>query len=380
MSFLFPNQHVLHQSFSSPLNQKARTVPSPKATPYQARPELFAAYSVVDDAKNKAQQLSAEAQKEFDKASGAGGKKQLELYTPTFYAAATFGGLLACGLTHTAVTPLDLVKCRRQVDAKLYKGNFQAWGLIFRSEGVRGIFTGWSPTLFGYSAQGAFKYGWYEYFKKKYSDLAGPENAYKYKTVLYLTASASAEFLADLALCPFEAVKVRMQTTIPPPYKGTLDGISKITAAEGVGGLYKGLYPLWGRQIPYTMMKFASFETIVEKIYESLPGQKSDYGKGAQTAVSFSGGYLAGILCAIVSHPADVLVSKLNANRGAGEAFGAAVARNYRDIGFMGLWNGLPVRIVMIGTLTGLQWMIYDYFKMFMGFPTTGGAAPPEKK
>ncbi len=25
----------------------------------------------------------------------------------------------------------------------------------------------------------------------------------------------------------------------------------------------------------------------------------------------------------------------------------------------MGLWNGLPVRIVMIGTLTGLQWMIY---------------------
>lgn len=129
------------------------------------------------------------------------------------------------------------------------------WGLIFRQEGLRGIFTGWSPTFLGYSAQGAFKYGWYEYFKKTYSDLAGPENAHRYKTALYLSASASAEFLADLALCPFEAVKVRMQTTIPPPYTGTLDGISKITAAEGFGGLYKGLYPLWGRQIPYTMMK-----------------------------------------------------------------------------------------------------------------------------
>ncbi|OTA84561.1 hypothetical protein M434DRAFT_400402 [Hypoxylon sp. CO27-5] len=383
MSYLFPNQHILHQSFGSPLNQRVRTSPASKPTPFQARPELYAAYSVVDDAKNKAQQLSSEAQKEFDKAGDAAKgstPKKLELYTPTFYAAATFGGLLACGLTHTAVTPLDLVKCRRQVDASLYKGNFQAWGLILRQEGFRGIFTGWSPTLFGYSAQGAFKYGWYEYFKKKYSDLAGPENAYRYKTILYLSASASAEFLADIALCPFEAVKVRMQTTMPPPYKGTFDGISKITAAEGVGGLYKGLYPLWGRQIPYTMMKFASFETIVEKIYDRLPGKKSDYGKGAQTAVSFTGGYLAGILCAIVSHPADVLVSKLNANRKPGEAFGAAVARNYKDMGFMGLWNGLPVRIVMIGTLTGLQWMIYDYFKMFMGFPTTGGAAPPEKK
>ena len=52
------------------------------------------------------------------------------------------------------------------------------------------------------------------------------------------------------------------------------------------------------------------------------------------------------------------------------------MGRIYKDIGFGGLWNGLPVRIVMIGTLTGLQWMIYDYFKIFMvripllnGFP-----------
>lgn len=55
--------------------------------------------------------------------------------------------------------------------------------------------------------------------------------------------------------------------------------------------LYKGLYPLWGRQIPYTMMKFASFETIVEMIYGYMPGKKSDYGRGTQTAVSFAGGY-----------------------------------------------------------------------------------------
>lgn len=91
-----------------------------------------------------------------------------------------------------------------------------------------------------------------------------------------------------------------MQTTIPPFASGTISGINAVTAKEGFGGLYKGLYPLWGRQIPYTMMKFASFETIVEMIYDRLPGTKADYGKGAQTAVSFTGGYLAGIL---VSHP-----------------------------------------------------------------------------
>ena len=85
-------------------------------------------------------------------------------------------------------------------------------------------------------AQGSFKYGGYEFFKKFYSDLAGPDVAHRYKTSLYLTASASAEFLADIALCPFEAVKVRMQTTMPPFATGTFSGISTITGKEGTAG------------------------------------------------------------------------------------------------------------------------------------------------
>ena len=56
-----------------------------------------------------------------------------------------------------------------------------------------------------------------------------------------------------------------------------------------------------------------------------------------------------------MSHPADVMVSKLNANRQPGEAFGAAMGRIYKDIGFGGLWNGLVIRIFMIGTLTSLR-------------------------
>ena len=126
------------------------------------------------------------------------------------------------------------------------------------------------------------------------------------------------------------------------------------------------------------MMKFASFERIVEAMYERMPGQKADYGKLAQTGVSFVGGFFAGVLCAVVSHPADVMVSKLNADRQPGEGFGSAMSRIYGKIGFAGLWNGLVVRIAMISLLTGSQWLIYDSFKVFMGLPTTGGG--PQKK
>ncbi|KXS97929.1 hypothetical protein AC578_4385 [Pseudocercospora eumusae] len=304
------------------------------------------------------------------KEAATGGKKQIELFSGTYFAACTLGGIIACGPTHASVTPLDLVKCRRQVDSKLYRSNLQAWGKIYRGEGLRGVFTGWSPTFIGYCFQGAGKYGAYEFFKYQYGEKLFPSSP---KTIVYLGASASAEFIADLFLCPFEAIKVRMQTTIPPYAKSLREGWSKVVAEEGFGGLYKGLYPLWGRQIPYTMVKFATFESAVAQIYKTLGKPKESYNTLQQTGVSFLGGYIAGIGCAVVSHPADVMVSKLNADRKAGEGAMVATARIYKQIGFSGLWNGLPVRIAMIGTLTAFQWLIYDSFKVYLGLPTTGG-------
>ena len=114
-----------------------------------------------------------------------------------FYALCGFGGVLSCGLTHTAVVPLDLVKCRMQVDPQKYKGI-----------GFRGLAKGWAPTFIGYSLQGLCKLGFYEVFKVLYSNMLAEENAYLWRTPLYLAASASAEFFADIALAPMEAAKV----------------------------------------------------------------------------------------------------------------------------------------------------------------------------
>lgn len=139
--------------------------------------------------------------------------------------------------------------CRPQIDPAKYKSTSSAFGVVMREQGLRGFFRGWAPTFVGYSAQGAFKYGLYEVFKKKYSDMAGPEYAAKYKTLIYLAGSATAEVFADVALCPMEAVKVRVQTQ-PGFARGLSDGFPKIVRAEGYAGLFRGLVPLWGRQIP----------------------------------------------------------------------------------------------------------------------------------
>merc|ERR1712186_105252 len=208
-------------------------------------------------------------------------------------------------------------------------------------------------------------------FKNVYGDAMGEENAYLYMTGLYLAASASAEFFADIALSPMEACKVRIQTSPVGTFPTTLRGaFPKIMAAEGINGFYKSLVPLWGRQIPYTMMKFACFEKTVVALYEHVvPKPRAECSKGEQLIVTFAAGYIAGVFCAIVSHPADTLVSYLN------KAEGATVGSAAKDLGFKGMWAGLGPRIIMIGTLTALQWFIYDGVKVGLGIPRP---PPPE--
>jgi solute carrier family 25 phosphate transporter 3 len=68
------------------------------------------------------------------------------------------------------------------------------------------------------------------------------------------------------------------------------------------------------------------------------------------------------------------MVSKINGIKDVeGEKLttGAKVSKIYADIGFKGLWTGLGKRILMVGTLTGLQWWIYDSFKTMVGLQTS---------
>eukprot|EP00238_Polyblepharides_amylifera_P000946 CAMPEP_0196570714 /NCGR_PEP_ID=MMETSP1081-20130531/861_1 /TAXON_ID=36882 /ORGANISM="Pyramimonas amylifera, Strain CCMP720" /LENGTH=353 /DNA_ID=CAMNT_0041887311 /DNA_START=149 /DNA_END=1210 /DNA_ORIENTATION=+ len=346
---------------------------------FSGLPTIRSAYSVCDfkansafDGSLKDKFLVASGNSSFAACSPSEG---IAMYSKEFYAACTMGGILSCGLTHMLVTPLDVVKCNMQTNPQKYKSIASGFSMVVAEAGVAGLFKGWVPTLLGYSAQGACKFGFYEFFKKYYADLAGPENAIKYKDLIFLSGSASAEFIADVFLCPFEAVKVRVQT-VPGFANGLSDGMPKILAAGGVAELFKGLRPLWGRQIPYTMMKFGCFERTVEALYANVvPKPKSECSKQEQLGVSFAAGYIAGVFCAIVSHPADNIVSKLNASKD------ATIGGIVNEMGVSALFTrGLPLRIVMIGTLTGLQWGIYDAFKVFVGLPTTGGAPPPTPK
>jgi len=296
-----------------------------------------------------------------------------DVHDASYYMKCMIGGIFSCGLTHTAVVPLDIIKCRRQVNADIYKSLGDGFKVIRAAEGVGGLTVGWVPTLIGYSAQGFGKFGFYEIFKDVYKGIVGAENAAKYQTIGFLVSSACAEFIADVLLCPWEALKVRTQVDTTGEFpRNPVKGFNLIKSNEGINGFYKGLSPLWMRQIPYTMVKFACFERTVRFVYANfLTKDPSEYSKATKLTVTFLSGYWAGIFCAVVSHPADTVVSKLNQSKSEGSTL-TKIREILGELGFKGVWRGLATRIIMIGTLTGLQWWIYDSFKTATGLQATG--------
>ena len=58
------------------------------------------------------------------------------------------------------------------------------------------------------------------------------------------------------------------------------------------------------------MSKFVVYEKVAEAIYNVKP--KKDMSDGAQTVVNLGSGLIAGFAAALVSQPADTMLSKIN--------------------------------------------------------------------
>merc|ERR1712087_1067956 len=133
----------------------------------------------------------------------------------------------------------------------------------------------------GYGAQGLFKFGLNEFFKDFYTSIVGEElieNSTLARMTLWGLASGSAEIFADIALCSFEMTKVKMQVTLPGQSGqvpgGMLAAMAHMNANKAATKFpFGSLVPLWGRQVPYTMIKFVGFYQTADFVYKQIEAQ-----------------------------------------------------------------------------------------------------------
>lgn len=160
-----------------------------------------------------------------------------------------FSGGLAGAIANTICFPFDFARTRLASDVKAGKGQFNGIAdcivSTVKSQGITGLYTGWSVTVAGAFVYRAGQLGCF----KQIQDL----NPYKNdKGVLGGVSAFVAVTTARTVIMPFnypfDTVRRRMMLQSEKPkaerlYKGSIDCFVKVLQKEGFKGMYKGLVP-----------------------------------------------------------------------------------------------------------------------------------------
>lgn len=118
------------------------------------------------------------------------------------------------------------------------------------------------------------------------------------------------------------------------------------------------------------MAKFVVFEKVSEAVLSKV--NKETLSDGAKTGINLGSGLIAGLAAAIISQPADTMLSKINKTPGApGEGTVTRLIKIAKELGIRGSYGGIGARLFMVGSITAGQFAIYGDIKRMLG--ATGG-------
>ncbi|KAJ9460602.1 Mitochondrial phosphate carrier protein 2 [Diplonema papillatum] len=289
-----------------------------------------------------------------------------------YYLKCSFAGSLACS-SHVLLIPLDVVKVNMQYDPKKYHSFRQSVSLVIKEHGwgTSGLLKGANALIVSYGKQGVVKFGLYEFLKDAFMNYFGESFSMHWTGLIFLLASSIAEAYADIALCPCEMLKVKIQTSPPGSFPTAFwPALKRFYRERAENGFpFGSIEAVWSRQIPYTMAKFFVFERLVQYIYAHVLTQpKETYDPSTQLLVTVVSGFLTGLCAAACSHVPDTLFSIRARAENVEKSYAALIAEH-------GLWRlattGLVVRMIIVGFLTAIQWWTYDTCKTLIGLTTT---------
>ncbi|KAJ7819397.1 mitochondrial carrier domain-containing protein [Mycena olivaceomarginata] len=282
------------------------------------------------------------------------------------FTARDYGSFFAAGALSTALfVAIDVVKTRIQIDPA-FKGYGIVSGtrLVIAKEGPAALLTGFGPTAVGYLAQGGAKFAGYEYWKKTFVQIAGDQDtAVKYRSAIYLGAASVGEFFADILLTPLEATRIRLVSERGYA-TGLVSGFTRMAREGGIRELYAGFLPILCNLL-FTVNEFCH-ELVFRNMSEDT---KKNLSKTSNLAIALGSGVTAGFAAAILSHPADTLLSQINKGHGPQGSMVYRLTTLAREAGFRGLFAGLGPRMIMTAGLVASQFLMYGEIKRALHAP-----------
>ncbi|CAO2823975.1 unnamed protein product [Amaranthus hypochondriacus] len=195
------------------------------------------------------------------------------------------GAIAGCAATIGSY-PFDLIRTilASQGEPKVYPTMRSALVGVVNARGLRGLYSGLSPTLVEIIPYAGLQFGTYDTFKRwtmAWNRMRGNSSDDSPSSFQLFLCGLAAGTLAKVVCHPLDVVKKRFQVeglqrdvrygarVEEGAYKNMYDALLRILQAEGWAGLYKGIVPSVVKAAPAGAVTFVAYEFTSEWL-ESL--------------------------------------------------------------------------------------------------------------
>ncbi|KAJ2725900.1 hypothetical protein GGI07_000945 [Coemansia sp. Benny D115] len=187
-------------------------------------------------------------------------------------------------------------------------------------------------------------------------------------------AGAGAGCVSSVVTCPLDVVKTRLQYQGVlqakygkmrefRPYRGTWGTLRRISAEEGVRGLYRGLAPMLMGYLPTWGVYFTAYEALKRELPRYMPGVLGSTGVHVLSAMG------AGATTSLLTNPIWVLKSRFMTQSAFTEyrytSMRHAVQVIMQREGLRGFYKGLGSSLLGV-THVAVQFPLYERLKSYL--------------
>lgn len=361
--------------------------------------------------------------------------KSAQALTGSEYTRLALSGGICTVIVRTALNPLELVKTKIQlktdkelldtvtvstkgavsqaantsiIDSDVEKdetiGTLDVLRTMIDVRGIKSLFQSADATFLASIVFGSVGFGATELFRRSFTmivfETTGPSVPIETFTILY--AAALACVLTSFLASPFEILRVRSMGYVHPQKVGHVlsDFLEEKREQRGktlpkeqmrsfkptdiskddIEPLFSGFLPIVSRELPFAVVKFFVFDLLSSSMCTFINAQPQvidpvEVGVGSVgLIISAFSGAIAGLAGAIVSHPADLILTLTSSQKNANPT----KKSNSNDLpdwkpivkdlvskegGILNLFTGLGARSTFFFLVIGLQFFLYDYAK-----------------
>uniref|UniRef100_A0A3P9JW18 Solute carrier family 25 member 32 n=1 Tax=Oryzias latipes TaxID=8090 RepID=A0A3P9JW18_ORYLA len=274
------------------------------------------------------------------------------------------GGVVSTLVLH----PLDLVKIRFAVSDGLelrpqYRGIMHCMKSVWALEGLRGLYQGATPNIWGAGAS----WGLYFFFYNAIKGYTKEGRDTELSAAEHLVSAAQAGILTLSITNPIWVTKTQLilqygSDPTSKQYKGMVDALVKIYRNEGVPGLYRGFVPgLFGTS--HGALQFMAYEEL-KRGYNKHKKVPSEAKLNALEYITMAA--LSKIFAVATTYPYQVVRARLQDQHNTYNGVADVIARTWRNEGVTGFYKGIVPNLIRVTPACCITFVVYENVSRFL--------------